>query len=62
MKVIILVDYDNLLPLQKATGMLDVVTRVLMQLPKRQKAERGMCEMRIYGGWYEGTSMTRLSS
>lgn len=61
MKVVILVDYDNLLLPQKTAGMLDVVTRVLMQLPKRSKAGRGTCEMRIYGGWYEGPTMTQLA-
>jgi hypothetical protein len=61
MKVVILVDYDNLLLPQKAAGMLDVVTRVLMQLPKLPNAGRGTCEMRIYGGWYEGPTMTQLA-
>ena len=59
MKVVILVDYDNLLPPQKVVGMVDVATRVLMQLPRLPKAMRGMCEIRIYGGWYEGSTMTR---
>lgn len=59
MNVAILVDYDNLLPAQKAAGVLDVATRVLMKLPLTQTPQRGSCELRLYGGWYEGTSMTQ---
>lgn len=61
MKIVILVDYDNLLLPQKTAGMLDVVTKILMQLPKRPNAGRSTCEMRIYGGWYEGPTMTQLA-
>jgi uncharacterized LabA/DUF88 family protein len=61
MNVTILVDYDNLLPSHKVAGLIDVATRVLMQLPKPATDERGMCEMRLYGGWYEGTTMTQLA-
>lgn len=61
MNVAILVDYDNLLPTQKASGLLDVTIRVLMQLPKGRVAQRGSCDLRLYGGWYEGSSMTKLA-
>lgn len=59
MNVSILVDYDNLLPSQKTAGLVDLATRVLMQLPPLNAQERGGCEMRLYGGWYEGTTMTQ---
>lgn len=61
MNVAILVDYDNLMLDQKAAGLVDVATRVLMQLPPLAAQERGACEMRLYGGWYEGASMTKLA-
>jgi uncharacterized LabA/DUF88 family protein len=61
MNVAILVDYDNLLPTQKAAGLMDVAIRVLMQLPKVKTAQRGSCDLRLYGGWYEGASMTKLA-
>ncbi|WP_225243459.1 NYN domain-containing protein [Janthinobacterium lividum] len=59
MNVAILVDYDNLLLSHKTAGLLDLATRVLMQLPKAEGQARGGCEMRLYGGWYEGTAMTK---
>ena len=61
MKIAVLVDYDNLLETQKLSGVLDVVTRALMQLPRRTNGLRGVCEVRIYGGWYEDETMTTLA-
>lgn len=56
---IIFVDYDNLLPAQKSAGILDIVTNVLVQVPCEQSVKRGKCEIRVYGGWYEGNQSTR---
>lgn len=56
---IIFIDYDNLLPLQQTAGILDVTTKVLVQVPLNQSLSRGRCEIRIYGGWYEGDQITR---
>lgn len=61
MNVAILIDYDNLMPNQKTAGLVDVATRVLMQLPPLTARERGACEIRLYGGWYEGATMTQLA-
>jgi len=61
MNIKILVDYDNLMPDQKVSGLLDIATRVLMQLPLSAPRERGACEMRLYGGWFEGATMTNLA-
>ncbi len=58
---IVFVDYDNLLPTQKSTGMLDVVTKVLVQVPWVPSVTRGNCEVRVYGGWYEGNQITRMA-
>jgi uncharacterized LabA/DUF88 family protein len=58
---IVFIDYDNLLPLQKSGGILDVVTKVLIQMPWSNSLKRGHCEIRVYGGWYEGTEITRIA-
>lgn len=58
---IIFIDYDNLLPMQKSAGILDVVTKVLVQVPWDNATTRGSCEVRVYGGWYEGNQITRMA-
>jgi uncharacterized LabA/DUF88 family protein len=60
-KIALLIDYDNLTELQKSSGILDIATRALMQLPKDISETRGKCAIRIYGGWYEEQSMTNLA-
>lgn len=61
MKVAIYIDYDNLHDSHKTAGILDIVTRVLMKLPVPPHESRGICEVRLYGGWYEGEEMSQLS-
>lgn len=61
MKITILIDYDNLSGVQKSSGLLDIVTRVLMQLPTNISVHRGSCEVRVYGGWYEASTMTQIA-
>lgn len=61
MKVAILIDYDNLLPLQKQSGVVDIATKILMKLPKQTVNVRGTCDIRLYGGWYEGEQMSKLA-
>jgi len=57
----IFIDYDNLLPTQKITGILDVVTKTLFQMPFDKVTTRAVCDVRVYGGWYEGATITRLA-
>lgn len=57
----VFVDYDNLLHAQKTAGTLDVVTKALIQIPLDNVATRAKCDVRIYGGWYEGNQITRLA-
>lgn len=57
----VFVDYDNLLPLHKSAGLLDVVTKALVQLPPRVRPNRAKCSLRVYGGWYEGDQITQLA-
>ena len=62
MKVSILIDYDNLLQSHKTSGVLDVVTKILINLPKKPNMSiHGECDIRIYGGWYEKENMTQLA-
>ncbi len=58
---IVFIDYDNLRQDQKSAGMLDVVTKVLVLVPWDHSITRGRCEVRVYGGWYEGDQMTQLA-
>lgn len=58
---IVFIDYDNLLPTHKSMGMLDIVTKVLVQLPWGKAITRGSCEVRVYGGWYEDNMITRMA-
>jgi uncharacterized LabA/DUF88 family protein len=53
------IDYDNLLPQQKTAGILPLVTKALILLPWTLITHRAKCDIRIYGGWYEGAQITR---
>ncbi|MDH3342419.1 MAG: NYN domain-containing protein, partial [Gammaproteobacteria bacterium] len=55
----VFIDYDNLTRTQKNAGILDVVTKALIQLSLDTVTKRAKCEVRIYGGWYEGNQITR---
>jgi uncharacterized LabA/DUF88 family protein len=57
----IFIDYDNLEQTQKIGGILDVVTKVLFQIPINIATTRAKCEVRVYGGWYEYAQITRLA-
>jgi uncharacterized LabA/DUF88 family protein len=59
MKLALFIDYDNLLDGHKSAGILDVATKALMQTPLSSASARGSCDIRIYGGWYEGLAMTQ---
>lgn len=61
MKSVIFLDYDNLLETHKQAGILSIVTKALMQVSIDSSEARGICDVRIYGGWYEGTIMTQLA-
>lgn len=61
MKIAICIDYDNLGPLHKAAGILDVVQKTLLEASGMFFRKIGECEVRLYGGWYEGDSLSVLS-
>ena len=60
MKSAIFIDYDNL-GIHKTSGILDIVTKVLIQTPIDLPFARGTCDVRVYGGWYEGNIMSQLA-
>lgn len=59
MKTAIFIDYDNLQDIQKSAGILAVITKVLLQLPPQVHGTRGSCDVRVYGGWYEGELLSQ---
>ncbi len=59
--IALLLDYDNLHPNQKSQGIRDIVNKVLLQVSAEELDDRVRCEVRLYGGWYEGTNITRLA-
>lgn len=61
MKIALLIDYDNLPPSLKGQGLLSIVSRSLLALPKMHGHERAICEVRFYGGWYESATLTTLA-
>ena len=61
MKIAICIDYDNLHPMQKITGILSIVTSVLQKMQFSSLPKQGVCHIRLYGGWFEGQEMSQLS-
>ncbi|NMX68136.1 NYN domain-containing protein [Pseudomonas sp. WS 5111] len=61
MKIAICIDYDNLSKLQKSAGITSVIFNALIKLPEITNSDFGTCEVRLYGGWFEGESLSNLS-
>lgn len=61
MQINVFIDYDNLTVLQKRAGLLDVITKALLASPLKTHSAMGHCDVRVYGGWYEGSSLTPLA-
>jgi len=59
--VIVLVDYDNLSPVQKEIGLVNLAHKVLSKIEFELINEIALCDFRIYGGWYEDNTITRLA-
>lgn len=56
--ITILVDYDNLTPIQKNRGLEDLAQRIITQVNLPENIIRTTCIMRLYGGWYEGSILS----
>ncbi|NNS07076.1 NYN domain-containing protein [Erwinia sp. JH02] len=61
MKITVCIDYDNLSLLQKNAGIFDVVQRIFTQSSYLFDENAGECEIRLYGGWYEGDTLSIVS-
>ncbi|MFI8645927.1 NYN domain-containing protein [Pseudomonas iridis] len=61
MKMAICIDYDNLHKPQKAAGIMSVISSALIKMPEIFITSFGSCEVRLYGGWFEGEDLTKLS-
>ncbi|MCL5229617.1 NYN domain-containing protein [Pseudomonas nunensis] len=61
MKMAICIDYDNLHKPQKAAGIMSVISSALIKMPEILESSLGTCEVRLYGGWFEGENLTKLS-
>jgi uncharacterized LabA/DUF88 family protein len=57
----IFVDYDNLTEELKSKGLLDLVRKILFELEHDRLLKRVKCNIRVYGGWYEGANLTNLA-
>jgi hypothetical protein len=58
----ILIDYDNVLPHMKKEGLVHLFTRIINSIAERKMHFPEKCRVRMYGGWYEKTSMTQLAN
>lgn len=58
-RVIILIDYDNLDPMERRRGTLHVVTRLLGVLGISRLAGEGSVDCRLYGGWFNRRASSR---
>lgn len=61
MNIRMYIDYDNLEAPFKVSGLLDVVTRSILATRIPTTATTGRCDVRVYGGWYENTTLTPLA-
>lgn len=59
--IILLIDYDNLSPQQKETGILDLAVGILFRIPFESNVRSADCHIRIYGGWFEEDRITNLA-
>lgn len=57
--VFVFIDYDNLHPRRKSAGILDLLSNIFVQIPWDPATTLGICETRVYGGWYEGDQITQ---
>ncbi|UOK40121.1 NYN domain-containing protein [Pseudomonas palleroniana] len=61
MKIAICIDYDNLSKLQKTAGITSIIFNALLKSPDITSSDFGTCEVRLYGGWFEGETLSNLS-
>lgn len=57
--MIVLIDYDNVPALSQQRGVKILVQQILDELPERALPHGSEVSVRIYGGWYRLTSLTK---
>ncbi len=57
----ILVDYDNLDPQITRDGVWTLCTRISSVIANHRQVAPERCRVRLYGGWYDGSQLTRLA-
>ena len=58
LKVIALIDYDNLDRMDRHRGVRHVMTKLLQALGRRRLPEDQKIDCRLYGGWYDRVSLS----
>lgn len=59
MKFAVFIDYDNLRNDQKAGGVYQIVSKTFFRVLAKSDGFHGICEVRVYGGWFEEIDMTK---
>lgn len=57
----ILVDYDNLDSQVTRNGVWPLCTRISTVIASKRETAPERCRVRLYGGWYDGSQLTRLA-
>ena len=60
-ELVFLVDYENVPRATRRMGLRSVAERLLLSVPFDRVADGDRARMRLYGGWYEGSSLTRFA-
>jgi hypothetical protein len=55
------IDYDNIGLKFKRAGLRSLATQALLSTAVPTSKTVGRCDVRVYGGWYEGSSLTPLA-
>ena len=55
----ILIDYDNVEPHMRREGLVQLSARIVNAIAERKMQFPVRCRIRLYGGWYENSNLTR---
>lgn len=55
----VLIDYDNVEPIDRSRGLTYLALRVLSAIGVSNLQSVGRADLRLYGGWYKGRSLSR---
>ena len=60
-RVLVLIDYDNLAILDRRRGLAYAIDRILNALGSQRVASVQRVDCRLYGGWFDGASLSSLA-